>query len=68
MCVTLTHRLHLNAAQTQTEHDSQSKADPDTLSGFDKWDDMPTGVALFLRRAGASMLEELKKSDASQVR
>lgn len=53
--------------QTQTERDSESKADHDTIAGFDDWNDMPPGVARFLERVGAEMEMELIKSDTSQV-
>lgn len=53
--------------QTQTERDSESKADPETISGFDNWNDIPLGVIHFLERVGPGMEQELTKSDASQV-
>lgn len=53
--------------QTQTERDSESKADPETLSGFDNWNDIPLDVTHFLERVGPGMEHELTKSDASQV-
>lgn len=53
--------------QTQTDQDSRSRANPDTILGFDDWHDMPPDVAQFLAFAGATMEAELEKSDASQV-
>ncbi|CAM9265121.1 unnamed protein product, partial [Ectocarpus sp. 12 AP-2014] len=52
-------------AETQTEQDSERKLDPETISGFDDWSDMPPGVARFLERVGGEMEDELAKSDAS---
>ncbi|CAM9321536.1 unnamed protein product [Ectocarpus sp. 12 AP-2014] len=54
-------------AETQTEQDSERKLDPETISGFDDWSDIPPGVARFLKRVGGEMEDELAKSDASQA-
>ena len=56
-----------SAMQTQTEQDSRSRANPDSILGFDNWHDIPPDVAQFLSYAGATMEAELEKSDASQV-
>lgn len=70
-CSTLSSQLRVvapsSAKQTQTEQDSRSRANPDSILGFDDWHDMPPDVAHFLSYAGATMEAELEKSDASQV-
>eukprot|EP00904_Undaria_pinnatifida_P001983 jgi/Undpi1/11786/HiC_scaffold_4.g01485.m1 len=59
--------LSMAVAETQTDQDSRSRANPDTILGFDDWHDMPPDVAQFLAFAGATMEAELEKSDASQA-
>lgn len=53
--------------QTQTERDGQGRADPEALSGFDNWNNIPPDIERFIIETGTMMVEELDKSDASQV-